>query len=83
MRTEPEDPLPLAGDGVHGVASPAGERSGERAPARAVTATRLLPPSQVPRAVLTKLAHHRGEPPPDAPDDDAMVLCLDWHGGEH
>ncbi|HEX5567816.1 MAG TPA: PP2C family protein-serine/threonine phosphatase [Streptomyces sp.] len=77
FRADPGDRLLFASDGVYGVASPAGERFGERALARAMTATRLLPPSQVPQAVLTELARHRGEPPPD---DDAMVLCLDWHG---
>jgi len=77
LRVEPGDRLVVASDGVYDVASPAGERFGERALARAMANTRLLPPSQVPHAVLAELARHRGEPPPD---DDAMVLCLDWHG---
>ncbi|MFP8887306.1 PP2C family protein-serine/threonine phosphatase [Streptomyces mangrovi] len=77
FRIEAGDRLLFASDGVYEVASPSGERFGERALARAMTSTRLLPPSQVPRAVLGELARHRGEPPAD---DDAMVVCLDWHG---
>ncbi|QGV76854.1 PP2C family protein-serine/threonine phosphatase [Streptomyces ficellus] len=73
----PGDRLFFLSDGVYDVASPAGERYSETALTRAMTATRLLPPSQVPRAVLHELAGHRG--PIDA-DDDAMVVCLDWHG---
>ncbi|MEU7280009.1 PP2C family protein-serine/threonine phosphatase [Streptomyces sp. NPDC045431] len=71
------DRLFFVSDGVYDVASPAGERYSDKALARAMTATRLLPPSQVPRAVLQELAGHRG--PIDA-EDDAMVVCLDWHG---
>ncbi|MFF8830852.1 PP2C family protein-serine/threonine phosphatase [Streptomyces sp. NPDC015131] len=73
----PGDRLFFLSDGVYDVASPAGERYSETALTRAMTATRLLPPSQVPRAVLHELAGHRG--PIDAADD-AMVVCLDWHG---
>ncbi|OKK03838.1 phosphatase [Streptomyces sp. CB03234] len=73
----PGDRLFFVSDGVYDVASPAGERYSERALIRAMTSTRLLPPSQVPRAVLQELAGHRG--PIDA-EDDAMVVCLDWHG---
>lgn len=73
----PGDRLFFLSDGVYDVASPAGERYSEKALIRAMTATRLLPPSQVPRAVLQELAGHRG--PIDA-EDDAMVVCLDWHG---
>ncbi|MEU0276107.1 PP2C family protein-serine/threonine phosphatase [Streptomyces sp. NPDC006307] len=73
----PGDRLFFVSDGVYDAASPAGERYSDKALARAMTATRLLPPSQVPRAVLHELAGHRG---PVAAEDDAMVLCLDWHG---
>ncbi|MFF8288698.1 PP2C family protein-serine/threonine phosphatase [Streptomyces sp. NPDC016309] len=74
---QPGDRLFFLSDGVYDVASPAGERYSEQALTRAMAATRLLPPSQVPRAVLQELAGHRGSI--DA-DDDAMVVCLDWHG---
>ncbi|MDN3293336.1 PP2C family protein-serine/threonine phosphatase [Streptomyces ficellus] len=73
----PGDRLFFLSDGVYDVASPAGERYSEKALTRAMTATRLLPPSQVPRAVLQELAGHRGSI--DA-EDDAMVVCLDWYG---
>ncbi|MFF5639849.1 PP2C family protein-serine/threonine phosphatase, partial [Streptomyces sp. NPDC012825] len=77
LRTEPGDRLVFVSDGVYDVASPSGERYSERALARALTSTRLLPASQVPRAVLQELAGHRGV---IDPDDDAMVVCLDWRG---
>ena len=74
---EPGDRLVFVSDGVYAVASPEGERYGERALARAVTATRLLPPAEVPRALLRELSGHRGDP---TPEDDALVVCLDWYG---
>ncbi|MFF5447617.1 PP2C family protein-serine/threonine phosphatase [Streptomyces sp. NPDC012888] len=77
FQVEAGDRLLFVSDGVYDVASPAGERYSERALVRAMANTRLLPPSQVPRAVLQELSGHRG--PIDA-DDDAMVVCLDWHG---
>ncbi|MFF3316054.1 PP2C family protein-serine/threonine phosphatase [Streptomyces sp. NPDC003035] len=77
FQVEPGDRLLFVSDGVYDVASPAGERYSERALVRAMANTRLLPPSQVPRAVLQELSGHRG--PIDA-EDDAMVVCLDWHG---
>ncbi|MFD3679677.1 PP2C family protein-serine/threonine phosphatase [Streptomyces sp. NPDC058613] len=73
----PGDRLFFLSDGVYDVASPGGELYSLHALARAVTNTRLLPPSQVPRAILEELAGHRGQI--DA-EDDAMVVCLDWHG---
>ncbi|WP_407565343.1 PP2C family protein-serine/threonine phosphatase [Streptomyces sp. 184] len=71
------DRLLFVSDGVYDVASPTGERYRERALARALTATRLLPPAQVPGAVLEELVGHRGDV---QADDDAMVVCLDWYG---
>ncbi|MVO85634.1 SpoIIE family protein phosphatase [Streptomyces sp. p1417] len=73
----PGDRLLFVSDGVYDVASPAGERYSERELARALTSTRLLPPAEVPRAVLGELAGHRGE---TRAEDDATVVCLDWHG---
>ncbi|MFF7251406.1 PP2C family protein-serine/threonine phosphatase [Embleya sp. NPDC008237] len=73
----PGDRLVFVSDGVHAVASPAGEAYGDRALARAINATRLLPPAEMPRAVLRELTSHRGRP---VPDDDALVVCLDWYG---
>ncbi|GAB2581419.1 PP2C family protein-serine/threonine phosphatase [Streptomyces capparidis] len=77
FQVEPGDRLVFVSDGVHAVASPGGEAYGEAALARAITATRLLPAAEVPRALLRELTGHRGRP---APDDDALVVCLDWRG---
>ncbi|MFI5671030.1 PP2C family protein-serine/threonine phosphatase [Streptomyces sp. NPDC051704] len=77
FRLLPGDRLFFLSDGVYDVLSPAGELYSLHALGRAVMNTRLLPPSQVPRAFLQELAGHRGAV--DAADD-AMVLCLDWHG---
>ncbi|SEF15566.1 PP2C family protein-serine/threonine phosphatase [Streptomyces sp. Ag109_O5-10] len=75
---EPGDRLVFVSDGVHAVRSPKGETYGERALARAIQSTRLLPAAEVPRAVLRELAGHRGDAV--AADDDALVVCLDWRG---
>ncbi|SCE98765.1 MULTISPECIES: PP2C family protein-serine/threonine phosphatase [unclassified Streptomyces] len=77
FRVLPGDRLFFFSDGVYEALSPAGEPYGKRALAAAMTGTRLLPTAQVPYAVLKELAAHRGSL---AQDDDAMVLCMDWHG---
>jgi serine phosphatase RsbU (regulator of sigma subunit) len=77
FQCEPGDRMLFVSDGVHEVAAPGGETYGERALERAITSTRLLPAAEVPRAVLRELSGHRGGP---APQDDALVVCLDWHG---
>ncbi|MEV8566503.1 PP2C family protein-serine/threonine phosphatase [Streptomyces sp. NPDC051322] len=77
LQVMPGDRLLFVSDGVYDVASPQGERYIERALARAAMNTRLLPPSQVPRAILQEVSGHRG---PSQSEDDAMVVCLDWHG---
>lgn len=77
LHVRPDDRLIFVSDGVYDVASPAGERYGEQALARAINATRLLPAAQVPRAILQELAGHRDQ---QRSDDDAMIVCLDWHG---
>jgi serine phosphatase RsbU (regulator of sigma subunit) len=77
FHAEPGDRLVFVSDGVHAVASPRGEAYGEAALARAIHSTRLLPAAEVPRAVLRELTGHRGEA---MPDDDALIVCLDWHG---
>ncbi|OMI34670.1 PP2C family protein-serine/threonine phosphatase [Streptomyces sparsogenes] len=71
------DRLLFGSDGVYDTVSPAGERYAERALVRALGNTRLLPPTQVPQAVLRELAGFRGDTPLD---DDALVVCLDWYG---
>jgi serine phosphatase RsbU (regulator of sigma subunit) len=77
FHVEPGDRLVFVSDGVHAVASPKGEAYGDAALARAIQSTRLLPAAEVPRAILRELTGHRGE---SVPDDDALVVCLDWHG---
>lgn len=77
FHVEPGDRLVFVSDGVHAVAAPGGEAYGEKALTRAITATRLLPAAEVPRAILRELSGHRGGP---SPADDALVVCLDWYG---
>lgn len=73
----PGDRLLFGSDGVYDASSPAGERYGERALVRSLAGSRLLPPSQVPGAVLRELSGYHGGSPLD---DDALVVCLDWYG---
>ncbi|CAM3572741.1 MULTISPECIES: PP2C family protein-serine/threonine phosphatase [Streptomyces] len=73
----PGDRLLLGSDGVYETPGAGGEKYGERALARSLTANRLLPASQVPVAILRELADYRAERPLE---DDALVMCLDWHG---
>jgi serine phosphatase RsbU (regulator of sigma subunit) len=77
FQVRPGDRLVFVSDGVHAVSSPKGETYGDAALARAIHSTRLLPAAEVPRAILRELNGHRGKP---VADDDALVVCLDWHG---
>ncbi len=77
MRIEVGDRLVIVGDGVYTAVSPSGEKFEDRALARTINATRLLPPAQVPAAVLRQLVAHHGEA---QLADDAVVACVDWHG---
>ncbi|MFE7749015.1 PP2C family protein-serine/threonine phosphatase [Streptomyces sp. NPDC057428] len=74
---EPGDRLFFVSDGVYDALSPAGEKYSLHALARVMGETRLLPATQVPRVLLEKVLGHRGSGPTV---DDALVLCLDWHG---
>ncbi|MGW2856858.1 PP2C family protein-serine/threonine phosphatase, partial [Streptomyces sp. NPDC001215] len=74
---QPGDRLVFVSDGVYSVLAPGGETYGEKALAKAIAATRLLPAAEVPRAVLRELSDHRGGP---TAEDDALVVCLDWFG---
>jgi serine phosphatase RsbU (regulator of sigma subunit) len=77
FQVEPGDRLVFVSDGVHAVSSPKGETYGDTALARAIHSTRLLPAAEVPRAILRELSGHRGQ---GLPDDDALIVCLDWRG---
>ncbi|MFF4358808.1 PP2C family protein-serine/threonine phosphatase [Streptomyces sp. NPDC001604] len=77
FRVEAGDRLVFVSDGVYAVADPEGEEYGDAALARAIQSTRLLPAAEVPRAILRELTGHRGR---SVADDDALVVCLDWHG---
>lgn len=72
----PGDRLFMVSDGVYDAVSPDGERYGERALARAINSTGLLPAATMPRAVLRALAEFRKADT----TDDALAVCLDWSG---
>lgn len=76
FRVLPGDRLVFVSDGVYAASSPGGEAYEEQALARAITSAALLPATEVPTAVLRALRDYRDA---DA-DDDALVVCLDWHG---
>ncbi|MGC5030944.1 PP2C family protein-serine/threonine phosphatase [Micromonospora sp. DT229] len=76
---DPGDRLFVVSDGVWG-ADPSGRESyGQRAMARSMRATRLQPPGEAVGTVMRELqAFHA-----DADlRDDAVVVCLDWHGAD-
>ncbi|MET7640930.1 PP2C family protein-serine/threonine phosphatase [Streptomyces sp. NPDC005438] len=77
FQLRPGDRLVMASDGVYDSDVPSGERFGDRALARSLAAHRLLPATQVPRALLRELSDYREGL---AIDDDALVACVDWHG---
>ncbi|MFF2995943.1 PP2C family protein-serine/threonine phosphatase [Streptomyces sp. NPDC057950] len=77
FHVEPGDRLLFISDGVYDALSPGGEKYSLRALAGSITSTRLLPASQVPRAMLEELLGYRGSSPAV---DDSLVMCLDWHG---
>ncbi|MCS0636648.1 serine/threonine-protein phosphatase [Streptomyces sp. LP05-1] len=72
----PGDRVLVVSDGVYEAVSPIGEVYGERALARAIQSTSLLPAASVPGALLRELAAHRDS---ESPEDDSVVFCLDWH----
>ncbi|MFF1558481.1 PP2C family protein-serine/threonine phosphatase [Streptomyces sp. NPDC058279] len=76
FRVLPGDRLVFVSDGVYAVSSPGGEAYEEQALSRAIASAGLLPATEVPSAVLRALRDYRDA---DA-DDDALVVCLDWHG---
>ena len=77
LRLEPGDRLLVLSDGVH-AAQPKGRVPfGDSALATAVRRTRLQPAADAIAAVMRSLAdYHEGA----EADDDAVMVCLDWHG---
>ncbi|GLZ40181.1 SpoIIE family protein phosphatase [Actinokineospora sp. NBRC 105648] len=72
----PGDRLMIVSDGVYGAIS--GERTyAEVSLPRTIRTTRALPPAQAVQAVMSALAVFRDH---RDLDDDAVVVCLDWHG---
>ena len=71
---EPGDRLLIVSDGIHGLALD-GEGPMTRLE-RNLRESRLLSPAEVCRHVLRGLRASWGE---EGPDDDAAVVCLDWH----
>jgi serine phosphatase RsbU (regulator of sigma subunit) len=72
---QPGDRLLLLSDGVHAAASGT-KRYGEQVLGRLVRRSRGLGPLDVVRTVVSDLRAFI----PDQLEDDAAVVCLDWHG---
>ncbi|GIH20399.1 PP2C family protein-serine/threonine phosphatase [Rugosimonospora africana] len=74
---EPADRLFIISDGVH-AATPGDQAPfGDRHLHRVIRSTRLQPPTEAVGSVMRGLHdYHEG----DELVDDAVVLCLDWHG---
>ncbi|MEU6485582.1 PP2C family protein-serine/threonine phosphatase [Streptomyces sp. NPDC046887] len=72
----PGDRLLVVSDGVYQAVSPQSEPYAPKALVRGIQATSLLPAASVPGALLRELASHRLT----ETLDDALVMCLDWHG---
>ncbi len=78
FQVEPGDRLVFASDGVFDTLNTNGrEAFGDRALARAILGTRLLPGASVPEEVLRHLVEYQGG---RQAEDDALVVCLDWRG---
>ncbi|GAA0583074.1 PP2C family protein-serine/threonine phosphatase [Actinomadura livida] len=74
---EPGDRLVVVSDGVNDALSPAGERYGEHALARALRRTRLQDPPEAARTMIRHFLDHHGD---GEPADDAVIVCVDWTG---
>ncbi|WP_190394227.1 PP2C family protein-serine/threonine phosphatase [Nocardiopsis quinghaiensis] len=80
FEAEPGDRLVFVSDGVFDARGNSKETFGDRALARAVLATRLLPAASVPQEVLRHLSTYQDG---REATDDALVVCLDWRGRGH
>ncbi|MBM0233323.1 serine/threonine-protein phosphatase [Micromonospora sp. STR1_7] len=77
FQLEPGDRVFVVSDGVWAAEPPGQEPYGQRAMARSLRATRLQPATEAVGTVMRELhAYHVDS---DL-RDDAVVVCLDWHG---
>lgn len=74
----PGDRLVVVSDGVSELAGPDGNRYAERALRQALRRTRSMPALDTARTIIGDMLTYRGA---TSLDDDAVVTCLDWHGG--
>ncbi|TYB94335.1 serine/threonine-protein phosphatase [Micromonospora sp. WP24] len=73
----PGDRLFVVSDGVWAARPTGGEPYGERAMARAMRSTRLQPATEAVGTVMRELHAYHAD---SDLRDDAVVVCLDWHG---
>lgn len=74
------DRILMVSDGIHAARSTSRQRFGDARLAHLLQRTADVPVGRLVRAVIDDLYHHRG---PDALEDDAVALGLDWTGPSH
>jgi serine phosphatase RsbU (regulator of sigma subunit) len=75
LQLEPGDRLLIASDGVHAAAPGGRPQYGSSAMLTALRRTRLQPPAEAVGTVIRSLRdYHAGADP----EDDAVIVCLDW-----
>ncbi|MBG6104663.1 PP2C family protein-serine/threonine phosphatase [Micromonospora vinacea] len=77
VQLAPGDRLFVVSDGVWAAEPPGQEPYGQRMMARSLRATRLQPPAEAVGTVMRELHAYHAD---SDLRDDAVVVCLDWHG---
>ncbi|MFG2052282.1 PP2C family protein-serine/threonine phosphatase [Micromonospora sp. NPDC048935] len=77
LQLVPGDRLVVVSDGVWAAEPPGQEPYGERMMARSLRATRLQPAAEAVGTVMRELHAYHAD---SDLRDDAVVVCLDWHG---
>ncbi|MGC4814298.1 PP2C family protein-serine/threonine phosphatase [Micromonospora sp. DT228] len=77
LHLEPGDRLFVVSDGVWAAEPPGQEPYGDRVMARSLRATRLQPAAEAVGTVMRELHAYHAD---SDLRDDAVVVCLDWHG---
>ncbi|MFG1919258.1 PP2C family protein-serine/threonine phosphatase [Micromonospora sp. NPDC048898] len=77
LQLAPGDRLVVVSDGVWAAEPPGQEPYGERMMARSLRATRLQPAAEAVGTVMRELHAYHAD---SDLRDDAVVVCLDWHG---